>query len=478
MNKIIRIITKMIDGVTGPSRKIDKSLQNTARQQAVLEKLSRRLHLSQRRLNKIITDAGLTLARNGVFYDNLTRKIVKQDHAIKRLHKKTRSFRFEFLGVMFAGMALYRVFGGLIKRQLDLFGITDLLSTVWTIVLLPIIESLLPWILKLSEKIMNLPKGVRMAIGVFVLFAAIIGAVLFVVGQIVLGLASLKLAFGAKGLIGVVKSAGAIFSWFGGAALGVIALILVAIIGIYLAWKDNFMNIRGIIKNFIDGVKQFFGGLKDFFGGFLDILVGLFTGDSKKLIEGLKRMVFGVRNMVFGFFKTLVFGVSALVIGIVKVVWNVIKSVFGIFVWLYDKLIGHSIIPDLINGIISWFFKLPSKIIGAFKNLATRIADTFRKILPNWMVNLLKKGINVASGIGGFVGGVLGSFQTGGVVPQTGPYLLHKGETVVPTRQGNSPINITVNANVASDIDIRELAKKLNRYISSEFQRNYFGGAI
>ena len=43
--------------------------------------------------------------------------------------------------------------------------------------------------------------------------------------------------------------------------------------------------------------------------------------------------------------------------------------------------------------------------------------------------------------------------------------MLHKGETVVPTTQGGgfSP-TVNINANIASDYDVRRLAEELKRY--------------
>ncbi len=74
--------------------------------------------------------------------------------------------------------------------------------------------------------------------------------------------------------------------------------------------------------------------------------------------------------------------------------------------------------------------------------------------------------------VGGGGGGLLGSFQSGGVVPETGPYLLHKGETVVPNDVTN---NVSVNVsggggNGASPQAIAktvsdELNKQLRKYI-------------
>lgn len=59
---------------------------------------------------------------------------------------------------------------------------------------------------------------------------------------------------------------------------------------------------------------------------------------------------------------------------IVDIVKSVIGTIVGIFQYLYDVLIGHSIIPDLVNGVINWF-----------KNLGKRAAEAFQNMW-NWVV--------------------------------------------------------------------------------------------
>lgn len=69
-------------------------------------------------------------------------------------------------------------------------------------------------------------------------------------------------------------------------------------------------------------------------------------------------------------------------------------------------------------------------------------------------------------------GGLLGSFQSGGVVPETGPYLLHKGETVVPNNNNvSNNVNVNVSGNQGSNPQAiaravsNELNKQLRKYI-------------
>ena len=85
--------------------------------------------------------------------------------------------------------------------------------------------------------------------------------------------------------------------------------------------------------------------------------------------------------------------------------------------------------------------------------------------------------------IGGIIGTIVGvgsnllGFAEGGVVPGPKgapvPALVHGGETIIPpgdSAQGNQQIvqNITINASIGSDYDVRRLADQLDRYWSGD----------
>lgn len=55
-------------------------------------------------------------------------------------------------------------------------------------------------------------------------------------------------------------------------------------------------------------------------------------------------------------------------------------KIAGFFEWLYDHLLGHSVIPDIVNGTIRWFtdmWKGVKKIFSDLKTDATRIWNSF-----------------------------------------------------------------------------------------------------
>lgn len=54
----------------------------------------------------------------------------------------------------------------------------------------------------------------------------------------------------------------------------------------------------------------------------------------------------------------------------VKLIAWLVDGVFRLFKWLYDVLLGHSIIPDIVHGILNWFGALPGRVAGIFYDMA------------------------------------------------------------------------------------------------------------
>ncbi|WP_367324806.1 hypothetical protein [Streptomyces sp. HUAS ZL42] len=50
------------------------------------------------------------------------------------------------------------------------------------------------------------------------------------------------------------------------------------------------------------------------------------------------------------------------------------------FQWMYDKVVGHSIIPDLVNAIIGWFTQLWTRTREIFNTIRTWVVDQWNKL--------------------------------------------------------------------------------------------------
>jgi len=242
-----------------------------------------------------------------------------------------------------------------------------------------------------------------------------------------------------------------------GTTVGVIvALIIIYGFAIYRAWKENFMGMKKTVGDIIEGIKDFFLGFVDFFEGAIDFIVGIFTLSWDKIKRGFWDMINGLNRIVKGFVRKTINTIWALVTGLIQLLKMVIIGWKNIFTGFYHWLVGGSLIPKLVNEVIDWFWKIPNAVLKMFRNLGRRIKNTLENIIPDWIEDVIKGNFSIPTF--GF-GGPYRSFQKGGIVPKTGPYLLHQGETVTPNEKGSIVINQTNNIAVS---DKREMERMID----------------
>lgn len=123
--------------------------------------------------------------------------------------------------------------------------------------------------------------------------------------------------------------------------------------------------INGLVKAF-DNIIAAVMNVVAFLAGAVGVIIGLFTGNFKLIDESFKNMW----NSLVDFFANILTAVWDILSGFVE-------GVIGFFTGLYDTLVGHSIIPDMINGIINWFAQLPGRIIAFIVNLVSSAIAKF-----------------------------------------------------------------------------------------------------
>ncbi|MGW3024507.1 hypothetical protein [Streptomyces sp. NPDC001221] len=98
------------------------------------------------------------------------------------------------------------------------------------------------------------------------------------------------------------------------------------------------------------------------------------------LIVGLAQLLTGVLAGAIGVLvpviTTVIGWLTALADGAKKVVGWIVEG----FQWLYDVLVGHSIIPDLVNAITTWFTSLWTKTKEIYTTLKNWVVDTWNKL--------------------------------------------------------------------------------------------------
>ncbi len=467
--------------------------------------------LSQRKFTKFARANFLEVQSGGMVMDKLTGQTQTYGQAVKNATIQSRRFKFEWLSIMFAGMALDRAFGGLVRTQMQLFGVTDLMSNAWTIVLLPIMNKITPVLFDLIEAFMNLPDPMKEAIGVFVLVAAGLGSILTVVGQIVLASMGFSMLAFSNGLAGVGTAASGASGKIIGLTKKLGGLAKFAAVGILLKVAYDDLSSKKEIAAIGDALMAagiFFKGMT----WLIPIGVTLkFLGDEEFTVNAIK-FFFKLGQIITDLIKVSIsagFGIPINIEDIPSITnfrraWDKAmeqisieeRDLFGDTPPLFPEETTKSF-QDARNELqslwdegkigakefsnevdlleieyseqIGWITKW-SEAMDEWKNSSI---DDINEV-KNSMKNL---GPSFHLGISPF--NILGlpGFQSGGIVPETGPALLHAGERIIPRNEVNkTPVsNITVspvyNVTVSDNTEIERMLRDNNYQLVEEIKR-------
>jgi len=129
----------------------------------------------------------------------------------------------------------------------------------------------------------------------------------------------------------------------------------------------------GIAVGLINGVVLAIGPLVEAALGLVktvvsvvNLIIGVFTGDG----EMIKEAVAGIGEGIVAVFGGLWGAIKGFLSGF-------IDGVVGFFTGLYDTLVGHSVVPDMINDIVAWFLGLPAKVLGILSTFVTNTIGAF-----------------------------------------------------------------------------------------------------
>jgi len=190
----LNIIVKTL-GTKGAKKELKKNLTETfkgARQENIavnksLGKLGKNFD-SFRGIMSLGIDDFKQIANGQIKFNSLGAK-----NAV-RLRKMThgfRGFKMALLGVMFAGQNLNKSMMALLQPAMQARGITEKWQKGLKDIFLPIIKAIEPAIKGLAKWMKELSTPTKLVIGGFVLFTAVLGKILFLIGSFGLAIGSL-----------------------------------------------------------------------------------------------------------------------------------------------------------------------------------------------------------------------------------------------------------------------------------------------
>ena len=192
---------------------------------------------------------------------------------------------------------------------------------------------------------------------------------------------------------GTLTVLGAVFAFVWAA----ITMAVQIVIGVFVMLGTVVANIFGGI---IAGLGMFVSGIIMSVTGFFQILEGIFTGNWSLIVQGVMNILNGFLSAVGGIFGALV----GAVVGFIK---GLVEGVINFFKYLYDVIVGNSIVPDMVEGIIEWIAKLPGEVFSFISNMVTQAIAKFNEWKTNAMARAGELVSNVVNAISKMPGQII-----------------------------------------------------------------------
>ena len=175
-----------------------------------------------------------------------------------------------------------------------------------------------------------------------------------------------------------------------GQIIGVILVVAIGLlVGILTGLIKAFANVLSAVIQIVGGVVRVFTGLVQIISGIVMLIYDIITGNWSKIGSDLGRIGQGIVNIIKGTWE--------IITGIVKAAWGAItgfvgglvQGVIAFFTHLASVLVGHSIIPDMINAIILFFVNLGSRVLGLVTGLVSGVIAWFGNLAVQAILRVL-----------------------------------------------------------------------------------------
>lgn len=169
-----------------------------------------------------------------------------------------------------------------------------------------------------------------------------------------------------------------------GIVLAAIGALIVGLVGIVVgAFNGIAVAIDALIQVFQfvwDGVQRAIEGIAKQFVGW-QMIIDNFGSDWSAVWDGVVLVFQGAVDLMVGLGQALLGAISVPFVAISTFIGGWVEGIITFFTTLYDTLVGNSIIPDLVNGIISWFNFLTEPILTVLDTISGAISTVLGPLL-------------------------------------------------------------------------------------------------
>lgn len=194
----------------------------------------------------------------------------------------------------------------------------------------------------------------------------------------------------------------------GGAISGLISAVVRGLQGASLFLDDLMMGIAVLI----DGFKNVFTGISDILRGFLSFITMEITGAQFGEIfkEKFRQMAEGAKEIAIG----LMYSIGSVILGAVTTIlgffYGLVEGIVKFFKNLWKRLVGNSIVPDMLEDIIDAISEWVSDTWEKFRewvegvvDIVVGFADDFLASGKELISNLIEGARQMIEDVGGFL---------------------------------------------------------------------------
>jgi len=432
-------------------------------------------------LNQAISRTGLRARIAGINVKALGGALASAAPAARNLQMKLLGLQFTMLTVAF-------IFGGLAMGALSAVGAFEVFGNTLRFLFLPSALNVLDLLLDFQSVVMGMDRSTRETIGNFALLAAGFAVVVGLLAA--LGKAVVTLVGALKTLAVASKIIIPLFQLFN-TAIGTVFGLMMGLAGLLAGIAGGFLVVTRVAAKFGKKVAAVVGLILAAIGTVLAVILSapLAVGAAIGLIIGsILGLAFVFRDtllkIVVGTFKAIMGAIDFLISGFMGLIDFIVNDVVGGFVELFNKLVGNSIIPEMVRKIIGFIMSIPGKIanlgiqivktiVNGITSAGSAIFEAFKSILPDFLVNAIEGAGKAVKGIvnaGGDIVNAAGNIVKGGANAAAGLFGGgNNNSSQQKTEITNNQVDVTAEVN-NSEETAGETGRQTGRGINQELE--------
>lgn len=265
--------------------------------------------------------------------------------------------------------------GPMVTLKNSVFELAESFGTI----LLPVMQKLSGWLQGIVDWLGKMDPSTRVTIITIAALVAAIGPLLLIGGQLITGIAT---------IMTVIKGVGGVMSIVSAGPIGIIILAVAALaLGVYLLIK-NWDTVKAFFIDLWDKVKDAFASAIDWIKSTMEKVVAWMWDNAEYLALALSPLasaaVLIIKNWssIEDFFRKLWAKVTGFFQDARDKIKNLTDSIYdntiGRFGDLFRKLVGGSVVPDMVNKIIDEFQRMKMSSEDWIKKLIDSAFELFQ----------------------------------------------------------------------------------------------------